>query len=100
MGLVALVLENVCQRCSNLSVWALGGLGLLAFLVVAVVLNVLRQILFKNPNEPPVVFHWFPFVGSTISYGIDPYKFFFDARAKVCYMLQPRCTGYSNLVHF
>ncbi|OJJ05362.1 hypothetical protein ASPVEDRAFT_55267 [Aspergillus versicolor CBS 583.65] len=82
MGLVALVLENVCQRCSNLSVWALAGLGLLAFLVVAVVLNVLRQILFKNPNEPPVVFHWFPFVGSTISYGIDPYKFFFDARAK------------------
>ncbi|OJJ51908.1 hypothetical protein ASPSYDRAFT_190256, partial [Aspergillus sydowii CBS 593.65] len=82
MGLVALVLENVCQRCSDLSVWALAGLGLLAFLVVVVVLNVLRQILFKNPNEPPVVFHWFPFVGSTISYGIDPYKFFFNARAK------------------
>lgn len=99
MGLVALVLENVCQRCSNLSVWTLAGLGLLTFLVVVVVLNVLRQILFKNSNEPPVVFHWFPFVGSTISYGIDPYKFFFDARAKVCYIFQSRCVSFFNLIH-
>ncbi|KAL4933602.1 cytochrome P450 [Aspergillus undulatus] len=82
MGLVALVLDKVCERCSTLSVWALSGLGLLSFLLVAVVLNVLRQTLFKNPNEPPVVFHWFPLIGSTISYGIDPYKFFFDCRAK------------------
>ena len=85
MGLVALVLDNVCERCSALSVWALSGLGLLSVIIIAVVLNVLRQILFKNPNEPPVVFHWFPFIGSTISYGIDPYKFFFNCRAKVCY---------------
>ncbi|KAL4991577.1 cytochrome P450 [Aspergillus falconensis] len=82
MGLVALVLDNVCERCFALSVWALSGLGLLSVVLLAVVLNVLRQILFKNPNEPPVVFHWFPFIGSTISYGIDPYKFFFDCRAK------------------
>ncbi|KAL6228764.1 hypothetical protein BDW75DRAFT_226301 [Aspergillus navahoensis] len=82
MGLVALALDNVSERCSTLSVWALSGLGLLSVVILAVVLNVLRQILFKNPNEPPVVFHWFPFIGSTISYGIDPYKFFFDCRAK------------------
>lgn len=83
MGLVALVLDNVCERCSNLSIWALSGLGLLSFVVLTVFLNVLRQILFKNPNEPPLVFHWFPFVGSTISYGMDPYKFFFSCREKV-----------------
>jgi sterol 14-demethylase len=53
------------------------------FLVLSVVLNVLNQLLFKNPNEPPVVFHWFPIIGSTITYGIDPYKFFFECRAKV-----------------
>ncbi|KAL2866788.1 cytochrome P450 [Aspergillus lucknowensis] len=70
------------ERCSSLSIWALSGIGLLALLVFAVVVNVLQQILFKNPNEPPLVFHWFPFIGSTISYGIDPYKFFFDCRAK------------------
>ncbi|KAL2834518.1 cytochrome P450 [Aspergillus cavernicola] len=73
---------NVCERCSELSIWALSAFGLFSFLVVAVIVNVLRQILFKNPNEPPVVFHWFPLVGSTISYGIDPYRFFFDCRAK------------------
>jgi sterol 14-demethylase len=58
--------------------------GIFSLLVVAVILNVLKQVLFKNPNEPPVVFHWFPVIGSTITYGIDPYKFFFDCRAKVC----------------
>lgn len=58
---------------------------LLALLSVSVVFNVLRQVLFKNPHEPPVVFHWFPFVGSTISYGMDPYRFFFESRAKVCF---------------
>ncbi|KAL5335244.1 cytochrome P450 [Aspergillus crustosus] len=73
---------NVCEHCSTLPIWALSGLGFLTFIAVAVVLNVLQQILFKAPNEPPVVFHWFPFVGSTISYGIDPYKFFFSSRAK------------------
>ncbi|KAL4974362.1 cytochrome P450 [Aspergillus desertorum] len=82
MGLLAVVVDNVCQSCPTFSGWALSGLGLLSVVILAVVLNVLRQILFKSPNEPPVVFHWFPFIGSTISYGIDPYKFFFDCRAK------------------
>lgn len=54
-----------------------------SFLVLAIVLNVLHQLLFKNPTEPPVVFHWIPFIGSTVTYGIDPYKFFFTCRAKV-----------------
>ena len=52
-------------------------------IILAIVLNVLKQLLFKNPTEPPVVFHWLPFIGSTITYGIDPYKFFFSCRAKV-----------------
>jgi sterol 14alpha-demethylase len=70
------------------------GLGLVtsaafvAFVALAVVLNVLNQVLFKNPNEPPVVFHWLPIIGSTITYGIDPYKFFFECRAKVCPLLK------------
>ncbi|KAF2860034.1 14-alpha-demethylase [Piedraia hortae CBS 480.64] len=52
-------------------------------LVTAVILlNVLRQLLFRNPSEPPVVFHLVPFIGSTISYGIDPYAFFFSCREK------------------
>jgi hypothetical protein len=54
-------------------------------LVLTVMLNVLQQVLLKNPKEPPVVFHWFPIISSTITYGIDPYRFFFEYRAKVCY---------------
>jgi sterol 14-demethylase len=30
-----------------------------------------------------VVFHWVPIIGSTITYGIDPYRFFFENKAKV-----------------
>ncbi|GKZ52106.1 lanosterol 14-alpha-demethylase, partial [Aspergillus brasiliensis] len=82
MGLLAVVLDSLCERCSNTSVLVLLGVGLLSLLAVSVILNVLGQLCFKNPNEPPLVFHWFPFIGSTISYGMEPYKFFFDCRAK------------------
>jgi sterol 14alpha-demethylase len=61
------------------------GAGFASFLVLAVVCNVLAQLLLKNPNEPPVVFHWFPVVGNTVMYGMDPYRFFFECRAKVCF---------------
>ena len=54
------------------------------FIVLSVVLNVASQILSRNPNEPPMVFHWFPFLGNTISYGMDPPRFFKANRAKVC----------------
>ena len=87
MGLLAVLLDKLCEHCSSQSIWVLGAIGFLALLSVSVVFNVLRQVLFKNPHEPPVVFYWFPFVGSTISYGMDPYKFFFDCRAKVEFLL-------------
>lgn len=47
-------------------------------------LNVLQQFFFFDDKKPPVVFHWLPFIGSAVSYGIDPYKFFFSCREKVC----------------
>ena len=50
---------------------------------IATLTTVLQQVLFKNPNEPPVVFHWLPVIGSTVTYGIDPFKFFFDCQRKV-----------------
>jgi sterol 14-demethylase len=50
--------------------------------LIAVVQNVIRQLFFANPHRPPVVFHLFPLIGSTVQYGMDPYKFFFDCRAK------------------
>jgi sterol 14alpha-demethylase len=50
--------------------------------LTAIAQNVIRQLYFPNPHRPPVVFHLFPLIGSTVQYGIDPYKFFFDCRAK------------------
>ena len=55
-------------------------LALIGFSAIAQ--NVIRQLYFSNPHRPPVVFHIFPLVGSTVQYGMDPYKFFFDCRAK------------------
>lgn len=59
------------------------------FIVLSVVLNVASQILFKNKNEPPMVFHWFPFIGSTVTYGMDPPTFFHSNREKVRYTSLP-----------
>ncbi|SNX85340.1 probable Sterol 14 alpha-demethylase [Melanopsichium pennsylvanicum] len=50
---------------------------------LAVLLNVASQLVLTAPkNQPPVVFHFVPIIGSAIYYGIDPYKFFFECRAK------------------
>ncbi|EEH10950.1 cytochrome P450 sterol 14 alpha-demethylase [Histoplasma capsulatum G186AR] len=61
----------------------IGTFGVLAF-VAAVTLNLVYQLLFRflNKTRPPLVFHWIPFLGSTIRYGTDPYKFFFSCRQK------------------
>jgi sterol 14-demethylase len=90
MGLLATILDRFCEQCSTQSTWVLLGAGWAALIVVTVLINVLRQLLFKNPNEPPVVFHWFPLIGSTVTYGIDPYKFFFSCREKVIIALRYR----------
>ncbi|KAI1931469.1 Lanosterol 14-alpha-demethylase [Ophidiomyces ophidiicola] len=59
--------------------------NIVAYGLLAVIgLNLIYQWLFKklNRTQPPLVFHWIPFLGSTINYGIDPYKFFFSCREK------------------
>jgi sterol 14-demethylase len=57
-------------------------LTLALIVVVAVTQNVIRQLYFPNPQRPPVVFHIFPLIGSTVYYGMDPFKFFSSCRAK------------------
>lgn len=83
MGVLETIAGPLAQEISQRSTGTIIAAGVAAFVVLAVVLNVLNQVLFANPNEPPVVFHWLPIIGSTITYGIDPYRFFFDCRAKV-----------------
>ncbi|KAI9511821.1 cytochrome P450 [Russula earlei] len=60
--------------------------ALLAFInipLIAVVLNVLRQLVLpKHPSLPPEVFHFLPFIGSAPGYGNDPIAFLDSCRKK------------------
>jgi hypothetical protein len=54
-----------------------------ALIAIAILWNLFRQTFMKNPHQPPLVFHWLPVIGSTVTYGIDPLKFFAQCQAKV-----------------
>ncbi|KAH7025600.1 cytochrome P450 51 [Macrophomina phaseolina] len=50
--------------------------------IISILFNVLRQVLFPKIGQPPVVFHWVPWLGSAIEYGTDPLKFYSSNRQK------------------
>lgn len=77
-----LIDSNWRLALGELEHWKLASLVLLFSVGVAVLVNVMQQVLLKKKNEPPAVFHWFPSIGSTIAYGMDPYGFFFSNRSK------------------
>lgn len=81
MGLASQAFARVSEA-STQSLFVSAGLIPATLLVLAVILNVLRQLLFKDPKTPPLVFYWFPIIGSMITYGINPYDFFFKNRKK------------------
>ena len=83
MGLIQDLAGPLAEGFGRLGLASQVGVAVGAFLLASVVLNVLRQLIFRNPNEPPIVFHWFPFVGSTITYGMDPPRFFKENKEKV-----------------
>lgn len=82
MGVLNTLLSPIANLTSGSSVWTILGIAFAGFMTLSIISNVLYQLLVRNPNEPPVVFHWVPFIGSTITYGIDPYVFFFDCRKR------------------
>ncbi|EPE08931.1 cytochrome p450 51b [Ophiostoma piceae UAMH 11346] len=82
MGALQDLLGPLAQQFSQLGLGSQIGLGFVTSIVLVIVLNVLNQSLFKNSNEPPVVFHWFPVIGSTVTYGMDPPRFFKENREK------------------
>jgi hypothetical protein len=84
MGFLANVAGPLGNFTSNSSTPVIVAAGFASFILIAVVLNVLKQLLLKNPNEPPLVFHWLPVIGNTVTYGMDPYAFFFANQKKVC----------------
>lgn len=83
MGVFQQAIEPLQERFQELGTGSQVGVSFVAFIFLAVVLNVLKQLFFSNPNEPPMVFHVFPLIGSTVEYGMDPPRFFKKMRAKV-----------------
>jgi hypothetical protein len=83
MGVLEIVAGPLGTFGSNAPTPVLALAGLVSFIVLAIVMNVLSQVLLKKPTEPPMVFHWLPWIGSTVTYGMDPYKFFFANKQKV-----------------
>lgn len=72
----------VANYLLELPLWKLGLVSFFGLLVTVVVLNVLKQLLFVHPNRAPVVFHLFPWIGSTVIYGMKPFEFFNENRQK------------------
>lgn len=82
MGLFEDLAGPLAQRLSQLSTVSQVGIVAAAFLALSVFVHIAKQLLFKNPKEPPMVFSWFPVVGSTVTYGMDPPRFFKENREK------------------
>jgi hypothetical protein len=83
MGVLQDVAGPLSQQFSQLGLGVQIGAVFATVVFLSVFVNVLKQALFRNPNEPPVVFHWFPLIGSTVTYGMDPPRFFDENRKKV-----------------
>lgn len=83
MGLLGVIVDTVRDQLTYKSAIVIGAGGVFSFIVLAIVLNVVSQLIRKDPTQPPLVFHWVPIIGSTVSYGIDPYDFFFACQQKV-----------------
>ncbi|WPH01564.1 eburicol 14-alpha-demethylase [Acrodontium crateriforme] len=83
MGLLNDVARGLADLTSSTGTATLVFSAIALFVSLAIILNVASQLMLRgNPNEPPLVFHWVPFFGNTIVYGMEPYKFFFDCREK------------------
>lgn len=83
MGFLQEVAGPLSQQFSQLGLGPQIGLAVVAVVFLSAFFNVMHQVLFKSPNEPPMVFHWFPLIGSTITYGMNPPRFFEENRKKV-----------------
>ncbi|KAK4466351.1 cytochrome P450 [Cladorrhinum samala] len=94
MGLLRYYLPSVGPF--EILFYVAGGLAL----VIAV--NVILQLIPRNRNEPPTVFHWVPFLGSAAAYGKNPHEFFRKCREKhgdifTFVMLGRRMTAYFGI---
>ncbi|KAI4103299.1 MAG: hypothetical protein L6R37_003927 [Teloschistes peruensis] len=59
MGLLAAIAGPLGDQISNRSTAVIVAAAFTSLFVLAVIVNVLHQLLFRNPTEPPLVFHWY-----------------------------------------
>jgi hypothetical protein len=82
MGLLQGLVGPLAPFLDNSPTWLVALSAAASLTTLVILLNILQQILFRNPNEPPLVFHFLPWIGNTVTYGMDPYAFFFACREK------------------
>jgi sterol 14-demethylase len=70
MGLLTTIATPIEHLLNTLPVYQLVLLAFTAFVTLAITLNVARQLLFKDRNAPPEVFHLIPGLGSTYVHSI------------------------------
>jgi sterol 14-demethylase len=75
MGLLATSLEPLVRTILTAPASQLIPCFLLTLAGFAVAWNFIKQLIFYDRSAPPVVFHFFPFWGSTYQYSVDPYRF-------------------------
>lgn len=76
-------MSTVLALFQALPAWQQAAAAMVGVIALSVVLNVLHQLLVpRSKSLPPLVFHWVPIVGSAVTYGMDPYRFFFNCREK------------------
>ena len=68
MGLLATIATPIERLLETLPLYQTILLGFVAFIVLAIFLNVARQVLLKDKNLPPEVFSFFPVLGNTYVY--------------------------------
>ncbi|TCD62117.1 Lanosterol 14-alpha-demethylase [Steccherinum ochraceum] len=88
---------HLSEQIASVPPTRLALLALVNLPIIAIVLNVLYQLLPKDPSRPPVVWHWIPLFGSAASYGQDPIKFYQECGEKygnifTFILLGRRCT--------
>lgn len=66
----------LCQRLVQLPLVQLIPITILSAVVIVVGFNVMSQVLCTSKTRAPMVFHLFPWIGSTVQYGSRPYEFF------------------------
>ncbi|KAH9960902.1 cytochrome P450 [Russula dissimulans] len=77
------IIPAEAQRYLPHSTWHVALFAFINIPLIAVVLNVLRQLVLpRNPSLPPEVFHFIPFIGSAPGYGNDPIAFLESCRKK------------------